>query len=145
MSCRVRKVQKAEKLKMKHWRVIRQQALKDHWLHRTLEALSAVLVLMLLSDGADLSLSAAYHIGRCSDLLRLAKTDRPDKPPRAPANKNQFWPLRQILKDGETEFGLLVSGLGGGVARGRLRGPLQATPGRPFTSIAAVERLLVPR
>lgn len=130
---------------MKQCRVIRQQALKDHWRRRTLEALSAALVLMLLADGDDLSLSAAYHIGRCSDLLRLAKTDRPDKPPRAPANKNQFWPLRLILKDGETEFGLLVSGMGGGVVRGRLRGPFRPPLGDPLHPIAAVERLLVPR
>lgn len=145
MSCLVKKVQKAEKLKMKQCRVIRQQALKDHWLLCTLEALSAALVLMLLADGADLSLCAAYHIGRCSDLLRLAKTDRPDKAPCAPANKNQFRPQRQILRDGDTEFGLLVSSTEGGVARGRLRGPLQATLGDPLHPIAAVKRLLVPR
>lgn len=94
-----------------------------------IEALSAALVLMLLADGGDLSLSAAYHIGRCSDLLRLAKTDRPDKPPRAPSNKNQFWPQWQILRDGETEFGSLID-IGGG----RLRSPLKAAPGRPSTS-----------
>lgn len=123
---------------MKHHQVIRQQALKDHWLHRTLEALSvaAALVLMPLADGPDLSLSAAYHIGRCSDLLCLAKTDRPDKPLRAPANENQFWPLREIFKDGGSEFGSLVGGDGGGATYESVRsaaGPPSGTPGQPFT------------
>lgn len=76
---------------------------------------------MPLADGPDLSLSAAYHSGRCSDLLCLAKTDRPDKPPCALANENQFWSQRGIFKNGGTEFGSLVGGVG-------LQGPLQVTP-----------------
>lgn len=151
MSCRVKKVQKAEKLKMKQRRVIRQQALKDHWHRRTLEALSAAaaLVLMPLADGPDLSLSAAYHIGRCSDLLCLAETDRLDKPPRAPVNENQFWPQRGIFKDRGTEFGSLVGGVGGGAPCESVRSapgaPFRPPQGNPLHQIAAVKRLLGPR